>query len=123
MYTIDTNILIYHANGDPRVSAFLLSACEKDTPLILPTIAVVEFFSFPAMTPRVKEIFEVLLPYFRITDLDYPLSLAAAQLRRNSRLKLGDSIIAATALATHSYLVTRNVRDFKRIVGLKIIRL
>ncbi len=123
MYTIDTNILIYHANGDPRVSAFLLSACEKDAPLILPTIAVVEFFSFPAITAQVKEIFEVLLPYFRVTALDYPLSLAAAELRKNFRLKLGDSIIAATALVTNSTLITRNVRDFKRITGLEIIAL
>jgi predicted nucleic acid-binding protein len=123
MYTIDTNILIYHANGDQKVNTFLVSAYEKDSPLILPTIAVVEFFSFPAITPEVKTIFEALLPHFRIADLDYRISLTAAELRRNYHLKLGDSVVAATAVVANATLVTRNVRDFKKITGLKLFPL
>ncbi len=36
-------------------------------------------------------------------------------------MKLGDSIIAATALALGAELVTRNVDDFKHIAGLPVI--
>lgn len=36
-------------------------------------------------------------------------------------MKLGDAIIAATALGYGQALVTRNVDDFKHIVGLQLI--
>ena len=42
-------------------------------------------------------------------------------LRRQRRMKLGDAIIAATALEIGAKLVTRNVDDFKHIAGLELI--
>ena len=122
MYTIDTNILIYHINGDRKIARFFLTQFERDISLFLPTIAVVEFFAFPTVPPEVRAAFESLLPHFRLVSLDYPLSLAAGKLRSDYRLKLGDSVIAATALATGTSLVTRNVRDFKKIPELKIMK-
>lgn len=122
MYTIDTNILIYHANGEQKVSEFLFSACEKDISIIVPTIAVVEFFSFPAITPRARELFHEIFPYFRIAALDYDLSLAAAEVRKKYKLKLGDSVIAATALVTNSALVTRD-RQFLKIKEVAIVQI
>lgn len=121
MYTIDTNILIYHANGDAAVGRFLVMQLEKDVSLFLPTIAVAEFFSFPAITQEARSVFESALPYFRIVSLDYALALISAELGRDYHLKLGDSVIAATALHTYSTLVTRNVRDFKKISELNIL--
>ncbi len=123
MYAIDTNILIYHANGDQEVVRFLSRQFENGIPCFLSTVAIVEFFSFPSMTGAAREAFESLFPYFRVVSLDYRLSLGAAELRRVYKLKLGDSIIAATALETNSTLVTRNVRDFKKVVPLKLLHL
>ena len=45
----------------------------------------------------------------------------AAGLRRVRKIKLGDAIIAATALETGSELVTRNEQDFRGIHGLRVI--
>ena len=45
----------------------------------------------------------------------------AAGLRRVRKIKLGDAIIAATALETDSELVTRNEQDFCGIQGLRVI--
>ena len=42
-------------------------------------------------------------------------------LRKSRKIKLGDAIIAATALVYSLTLVTRNVDDFKKIVSLKIL--
>jgi predicted nucleic acid-binding protein len=36
-------------------------------------------------------------------------------------MKLGDAIIAATAIELHLILLTRNTNDFKAISGLQII--
>ena len=124
MYTVDTNILIYYANGDEGVMRFLLAEAEKNTPFFLATIAVVEFFSFPAITPDVQTAYESLFPYCRIVPLDYTLSLKTAELRREHKaLKLGDSVIAATAIHTNSVLLTRNIRDFKNIPNLKLLKI
>ena len=41
-------------------------------------------------------------------------------LAKKNNLKLADSIIAATALFTGTALLTRNVRDFKRVAGLRV---
>jgi len=53
--------------------------------------------------------------------LDDDVIEAAVRLRQQKRMKLGDAIIAATALEYGVPLVTRNVNDFKHIPGLEII--
>lgn len=121
MYTVDTNILIYHANGDKEVIEFLEEQVKRDAFLFLPAIVVVEFFSFPALTPEAEHAFASLLNYFSIISLDYPLAREAASLRREFQLKLGDAIIAACAMSKKAPLVTRNVRDFRKVRGLEVV--
>lgn len=121
MYTVDTNILIYHANGEAPVVGFLLSQIEKNIPLFLPAIVAVEFFSFPALTAEAALAFESLFPYLHIIALDYPLARSAAEIRKRHGLSLGDSVIAATAMHTRSTLVTRNIRDFRKVSDLKLL--
>jgi predicted nucleic acid-binding protein len=41
--------------------------------------------------------------------------------RTYKKLKLGDAIIAATALVHGFTLVTRNTKDFKNIEGLEVL--
>ncbi|MEK7560473.1 MAG: type II toxin-antitoxin system VapC family toxin [Patescibacteria group bacterium] len=121
MYTVDTNILIYHANGDKKVVDFLTAQFAREAPLFLPAVVLVEFFSFPALTPEAERVFKSLLNYFVIVSLDYSTTLEAATVRKTYRLKLGDSIIAACALMKKIPLITRNVRDFKKVNGLEVI--
>jgi len=45
----------------------------------------------------------------------------AIQIRRQYNLKLGDSLIAATALINDLTIYTRNLSDFERIADLKAI--
>lgn len=47
--------------------------------------------------------------------------LCCSCVRRARKIKLGDAIIAATALETDSELVTRNEQDFRGIHGLRVI--
>lgn len=121
MYTVDTNILIYYAAGDERVAEFFIEGFKKEYRFFLPTIAVVEFFSFPALHPEEIELFTSLLVQFEITALTFDIALAAGDIRKKHQLSLGDSVVAATTLYTSSKLLTRNVRDFKNISGLEIV--
>lgn len=61
-----------------------------------------------------------LLPAFSAIPLDSYLARKAGVIGREYNLKLADSIIAATVLLTGSMLVTRNIRDFKRVPELYI---
>lgn len=52
--------------------------------------------------------------------LDDEVIAQAIQLRQQKKMKLGDVIIAATAVAYNIPLVTRNDDDFKHIPGLDL---
>jgi predicted nucleic acid-binding protein len=56
-----------------------------------------------------------------VIELERPIKLKTAEIRKFSRMKLPDAIIAATALVYGLTLVTRNVADFKNIDGLKLV--
>lgn len=62
-----------------------------------------------------------LLLQFLLVSVDEQIADMAARIRRLYRPHLGDSIIAATALLLNAPLVTRNVRDFKKIPDFPLI--
>lgn len=123
MFTLDTNIFIYYAAGDKKVSEFILEKIKEGATLIVPTIVVTEFLSFPGLSPKDRKLFSNLLRNLRIIPLDFEIAEKAATLRRKYKRKLGDSVVAATALVTKSKLVTRNILDFKKIPRLSIVSL
>ncbi len=43
------------------------------------------------------------------------------EIRRKSKIKMPEAIIAATAFACNSILITRNIRDFQNIEGLEFV--
>jgi len=54
--------------------------------------------------------------------LDKDVTRKAIELRRSyTKLKLGDAIIAATAVVHDLILVTNNIKDFKNIASLTLI--
>ena len=58
----------------------------------------------------------------KVLSLDESITKQTIQLRRQyKKIKLGDAIIAATALVYDLTLITRNTKDFNTINGLKTI--
>jgi predicted nucleic acid-binding protein len=66
-----------------------------------------------------EEDVRILLSPFREVDVDAAIAEHAGRLAR-SRVEMSDALIAATALEHGLELVTRNVRDFKGIAGLRL---
>ena len=120
MITLDTNSIIYYLEGDstliPVMEEFL---AVPERPLVA-TVTELEPFSPPSLTPAEASRIEEFLSTCILVLLDSPIARIGAKLRRAYRLKTADSIIAATALFTHSTLLTRNVKDFKKIEGLSV---
>jgi len=56
-----------------------------------------------------------------VIELEQPIKLKTADIRKAHKLKLPDAIIAATALVYDLTLLSRNLADFKNITGLKVV--
>ena len=76
---------------------------------------------YPELTEEDEDLFESWFADLAVQEVSEVILRRAAALRRERRMKLGDSIIGATALVIGANLVTRNEGDFKHIPGLQII--
>ena len=79
-----------------------------------------ELFSLATLSETEATLIEELLGTLSIIPVDSKIARIAAELRRDYGTKLIDASIAATALFTGSYLVTRNTKDFRGIPDLQL---
>ena len=120
MYTLDTNVIIYHLHDDKSVRVFVDEQMLNSAPLYISVITETELLRFPTLSSSEETAIFDLLSILSIVSLDSRIARNAGMLGRMYNLKLADSVIAATALFTGTTLVTRNVRDFKRVPQLKV---
>jgi len=119
-YIYDTNIFIYYLAGEPIVdSLFAEDFLNLHDILMLPIVRI-ELLSFSGLSEGEEQAIEDLLSQFSSVSLSREIEDQTIQLKRRHKIKLPDAIIAATALNQDAFLVTRNVRDFKGIVALKV---
>ncbi|MDP2630961.1 MAG: type II toxin-antitoxin system VapC family toxin [Candidatus Uhrbacteria bacterium] len=118
MYTLDTNAIIYYLKGDSQATVFFDTIIARNVPLYVSTITEVELFGFSALTNDEAESINQILTTVTIIPLDSRIARIAGSLRRQYHIKVPDSIIAATTLVTHTMLVTRNVKDFRKVEGI-----
>ncbi|MDP3149490.1 MAG: type II toxin-antitoxin system VapC family toxin [Ignavibacteria bacterium] len=118
-YLIDSNILIY-ACSDEYI--FVSEFIYENLPLIS-IISKIEVLGYHNLKQRDKIILSNIIDILQIEKLSEDIVDKAIELRQKHRLKLGDAIIAATALVNNDVLVTRNIRDFRKIQDLKILDL
>ena len=116
-YLIDTNILVYILQGNPKVryfaqEEFLAVCCVTE----METLGKYQIFE------EEKEIVEELLGECNIIDITYKIKQIAIKLRQNYRIKLPDAIIAATAIQQNLTLVTAD-KGFSKISELDLILL
>jgi predicted nucleic acid-binding protein len=110
-YLVDTNIIIYYLNGDEIVINWFK---ENKDRLSISIIASLEVLSYP-FTEQEDRIVRHFLGAFRLFDLDQSIFEKTIKLRRTHKIKLPDSIIAATASCHNLTLVTKNVSDFNNL--------
>jgi predicted nucleic acid-binding protein len=106
---LDTDVLIDVLRGARRLTV-------TGHRVAYSVITRAELFSGRA---KDEEDFRILLSPFRELDVNAAIAEHAGRLAR-SRVDMSDALIAATALEHGLELVTRNVRDFKGISGLRV---
>lgn len=110
-FLIDTNIFILLFNNR-------LTDSLPDGEIACSVITEMELLSSPAMTSPEEVLIREMLAGMTIYNIDQDVKEGAIRLRRKSRLKLPDAIIAATAMCHDAVLVTndnemQNVPDLK----------
>ena len=66
-------------------------------------------------------LFEAFIKTVMVFPLNEAVENKTIDIRKTINLKLPDAIIAATALVHNLEMITRNVKDFSRVPGLRII--
>ena len=122
MYTLDTNAILYYLKDDPATVSSLRNVFAENVPLYVSAITELELFAFSNLSTAEEKLIEELLTTVAVISLDSHIARLAAFIRRQYRLKVADSVIAATAMFTGSTLLTRNTRDFQRIPNLSLLR-
>ena len=123
MFTLDTDVLIYHLKGEVAVSNMLKDITGRGGPIYISSLTITELFGFKDLTERDLAQAEDVLSGLITVSTDARIARAAGLLRSLSRMKTVDAIIATTALFTGSTLVTRNVRDFRMVPGLALLKI
>lgn len=123
MHTLDTNAIIYFFKNDPRAIAVFKEIFGRQGSVYVSSVTEIELFSFSRLSVKETSQFATFLSIVSVVPLNSKIARMAGFLRRIYKLTLPDSAIAATALVTASTLVTRNVGDFKKIAGLRVLEL
>ncbi|HRD53546.1 MAG TPA: type II toxin-antitoxin system VapC family toxin [Flavobacteriales bacterium] len=114
---LDTNICLYLLNGDRQLAAML-----ADQPLRISQITRMELLSFAGITREELKRVEVFLESWPVETIHTAIEDLAIRIRRKYRLKLPDSIIAATALHLDIPLMTADQRLERLIPDVQVIR-
>lgn len=131
---LDSDTLSLLSRGDTKVTARATQYLNRHGRLTITSVTVFERFRGYYAAIRDGKPFEAHLRTFQalvevchVLPLDGPAAEVAArawsELGRKAQRHLGDILIAAIASANGRPLVSRNVRDFKRLAALESIEL
>ncbi len=110
-YLIDSNVIIYHLNGDGRATEFLRQHLQQSA---ISQITYLEVLSF-AYNEQAAKLVQAFLDQFVLLDITKPITLACIENRKHKKIKVPDNVIAATAQVHQLTLVTHNISDFSSL--------
>ena len=117
-FLIDTNIII-DALGN-SMPALVQRKIERIPPIIS-TVTYIEVLGWHKITPDLMPPVQIFIKAATILPIDHIVVEKTILLRQQNKISLGDAIIAATAIVHNLTLVTRNVRDFRKIQELNLL--
>jgi hypothetical protein len=116
MKLIDSNIIIYSASKEFSYLRDLF----KEENIFVSEISLLEVLGYGSITKEQEGYFNAVFSIVNKIPVTSKIILDAIALRKINRLSVGDSIIAASAIASNLSLLTNNVFDFKKIKSLQI---
>jgi predicted nucleic acid-binding protein len=117
----DSNILIYHINDQLDRTAERVVSSLFEEPVYISVISRIEILAWKGHSEQSRNMTNELLSTLTEISLEEPIIQTTINIRLHSSVELPDAIIAASALILGLPLVTRNMEDFGRIEGLRLI--
>jgi predicted nucleic acid-binding protein len=114
---LDSNIVIYSAQPE---NEFLRQLIAEKAPAVS-AVSYVEVLGYHLLTDAERDHFDAFFAEARLLPLSQPVLDTAVRIRQARKMKLGDSLVAGTALFFDLTLVTRNVADFTGIADLRVL--
>lgn len=117
MKLLDSNIIIY--SYQPNFS--YLKPLVLDPENAISAISQLEILGFHSISISEETYCEYVFKVLQTFPIDNTILSKAIELRKTYKMKLGDSIIAATALLANIEIYTRNIDDFIKIPDLIVV--
>ncbi|MGA0558771.1 type II toxin-antitoxin system VapC family toxin [Larkinella sp. VNQ87] len=119
---IDTNAFIdYFVGLMPPNGLNFMDGIFNTGPIITSVICQIELLGFQMAENDYQTIRKLLTVAEIIPLVDLTIIEKAILVRRETKLKLPDAVIAATALIRDLTLISRNEKDFARVSGLTLL--
>lgn len=116
-FLVDSNIVIYSYLDEYQYLRKLII----DESASISEISRIEILGYHKLTADEENYFLDIFDFVAVLIPSKEIFDKAIQLRKLHNLKLGDSLIASTAIIHDLILYTRNVDDFEKVTGLKCI--
>jgi predicted nucleic acid-binding protein len=125
---LDTTVLIDLMNGNSAARARVHALISNGVPLAVATVSTYELFMGLAQCSKPAEEHEKIRQVLG-SQTQLPLDEAGAEragringelARQGRAIDDPDALIAGIALQRHEPVLTRNVKDFSRVSGLKV---
>lgn len=117
MVLLDSNIFIFALK--PKYQDLRQWCLEQD--IHASDITRLEVLGYHLLSDDDKQDLALLFELTTTLEISSSVIDQAIELRRKKKIKLGDAIIAATAMEHKLTLVTHNTKDFTWLDGLKLI--
>ena len=121
-YLWDTNIVIYFLQQQfPSGAEKFVDELLKEGMPIISAITEIELLCWKTASPKDIDLLHSFINDALVIEIERPIKLKTAELRKQYNIKLPDAIIADTAFYYGFTLITNNIKDFKNITGLEVI--
>ncbi|MBF0602883.1 MAG: type II toxin-antitoxin system VapC family toxin [Nitrospirae bacterium] len=118
---MDTNVLICFLNGYPDALFRERTLAAFSQASAVSVVTVIELLGWRKHTEQSRWSARGLLECLDELPLERRVVATTIELRSRHAIRLGDAIIAATALTHGLPLMTRNIDDFRNVDGLPLI--
>jgi predicted nucleic acid-binding protein len=121
-YLWDTNTVIYYLQKHFTESQEkLIDSVINEFQPAISVITEIELLCWKTATDSDLAILQSFITDCVVFDLEQDIKVKTVGIRKQSRLKLPDAIIAATASVKGLTLISRNTSDFKKVISLKLL--
>ena len=116
-YLLDTNVIIEYLSDMLPAEA---SLAVRKLPVYISVVTKMEILGWYKVNAPTLQQLEKFINQAYVVEINNSVVSNTIYIRQQHKIKLPDAIIAATAIATSSGLVTHNTKDFREIANLKL---